>query len=145
VESWTRDGNLAFCRNTTIHFLNFEIYNRSLSHEGRVLSMHLPTMVRENTFRNWYRTPSRHPNIICIISVNTHSFSTYLFLCLSTTDKKVWEEKKLGRYCLTPVHSECVFTEMIQIMFGWRDGVLYQYRYLFIDHFIDHQSTTNTS
>ena len=39
VESWTRDGNWAFCRNTTIHFLNFEIYNRSLSHEGRVLSM----------------------------------------------------------------------------------------------------------
>ena len=30
-------GKLAFCRNTTIHFLNFEIYKRSLYHEGRAL------------------------------------------------------------------------------------------------------------
>ena len=37
MESWTRVGKLAFCRNTTIYFLNFEIYKRSLYHEGRAL------------------------------------------------------------------------------------------------------------
>ena len=37
MESCTRVGKLAFCRNTTIHFLNFEIYKRSLYHEGRAL------------------------------------------------------------------------------------------------------------
>jgi hypothetical protein len=37
MESWTRVGKVAFCRNTTIHFLNFEIYKRSLYHEGRAL------------------------------------------------------------------------------------------------------------
>ena len=71
----------------------------------------LHSIFKKNTFtlqkglRYWCRTTTGRPNMICILSVNTHPFSTYLLLCPPTSDEKVGEEWNSGRNCLTPVHS----------------------------------------
>jgi hypothetical protein len=66
-ESWTKVGKLGFCRNTTMHFLNFEIYKRSLYHEGRELCKQVINHGSRTVFRTilWQCPIKRTPPPIC--------------------------------------------------------------------------------